>query len=133
MIKAIALGLCLAAFATPSVARHATGSHGGIEPDSTVKKFAGVWEGSFTSDHASGGMRLQLTHDSTWKASTNFVVQEPMPSEGTSVRVEGNRVSWNQDVMGMSCESSATLVGATLKGEVNCTQAKVLFELKRRE
>jgi hypothetical protein len=133
MIKAFAVCLGLTAFSMPSAAQHVDTSHIAAEPDSTVKKFTGVWEGSFTSDHASGAMRVQLAHDSTWKASITFVMQDPMSSEGTSVRVEGNRVSWNQEVMGMACESSATLIGATLKGEVNCSQAKVAFELKRRE
>jgi hypothetical protein len=133
MFKAIVVCLGLAALSMPSAAQHVGTGHVALEPDSTVKKFAGVWEGSFTSDHGAGGMRLQLGHDSTWKASITFVMQDPMSSEGTSVRVEGNRVSWNQEVMGMSCQSAATLVGAALKGEVTCAQAKVAFELKRRE
>jgi hypothetical protein len=97
----------------------------------------GTWEGPYTSDHASGGLRLVITRDTVWKATLGSAPETMFPE--TSVdefKVEGNNLSWTQAIMGAACSATAALEGSALKGELACdhdgTAVRISFLLVKR-
>lgn len=98
------------------------------KPDTSAtsleKQLIGTWEGPYQSDQAPpGGLRLVIARDSTWKVTLGVISDQEIPAgEVNEFRVDGGRISWVQDIMGMICRSSAELSAGTLRGESNCEQ-----------
>jgi hypothetical protein len=59
-------------------------------------KFAGTWEGTFTSDGPSGPMTLVFTKESAWKVTTTLGGEAPPPGDVRELVIEGNKASWKQ-------------------------------------
>lgn len=114
-------GLALAAQST--VAQVPT-PRGSDAESAAEKQLIGTWEGPYQSDQASpGGLRLVISKDTAWKAVLTVSTDQEVPTgEVTEFKVEGTRLSWVQEIMGMTCRSSGELVAGTLKGETACEQ-----------
>src|SRR5689334_13194572 len=66
--------------------------------------FVGEWEGAYQTSHGPNGpMSMRISRDSTWKATAELVSgSQTIPSSITDVAVDGNTMTWTQEVMGMS-------------------------------
>ncbi len=97
-------------------------------------KIVGRWEGSYTSDHAPpGGYNLVVTKDSGLKATIEMTSgTQPMQTRVTEFKIDGNAVSWTQELMGMSCKAAAVLAAGTLRGETTCPHGAISFLLRRK-
>jgi hypothetical protein len=102
--------------------------------DSLTTRFVGVWDGRFTTDHGPiGGMQVTVAHDTAWKVSIEMAHgDQAIPSRVTDVKVAGKRISWSQDVMGMTCATTATVDGTAMTGEASCGQMSYKLELQRK-
>jgi hypothetical protein len=128
----IALGFTML-LSTPSSAQpSATAS--GSAPDSS-KALVGTWEGSYVSDHApTGAMKLVIAKDSVLKVSSFAMT---MGNDMTTIPVRNftvspTDISWTQDMMGMTCESTAILRNGQMKGTIVCGHGSVTFTLNRK-
>lgn len=106
-----------------------------LQVDTSTARFVGLWEGSYHSDHAPDGpMRVTIAHDSVWTVTMELsMAGQPIPSgRVTSVVVTGNDFSWNHELMGMPCKSSATLDAGVLSGGTSCTQGAITYDLRKK-
>ena len=131
MNRTIGLVLCLSALGAAHAGAQATASTPKAMLDASQQKFVGLWEGSYSAHGSSGGYRLEIAHDSAWKVRSDFVAEQPITSQGTDFKVNGNTATWKQALMGESCTTSATLEGAQLKGETTCSQMTFPFQLRK--
>ncbi len=87
-------------------------------------KLIGTWEGPYQSDMAPpGGLRLVVAMESgVWKVTIAIVSDQEIPSsEINDFKVEGETVSWSQEVMGLDCRSQASVENGVLKGGTECS------------
>lgn len=93
-------------------------------PASVERQLIGTWEGPYQSDQAPpGGLRLVIAKDPEWKATLGVITDQDVPAgEVQELKVEGAYLSWVQEIMGMTCRTSASLVSGTLKGDTSCEQ-----------
>lgn len=93
-------------------------------PASIEKRLIGTWEGPYQSDQAPPGLlRLVIAKDSLWKATLGVITDQDVPAgEVQELKVEGEHLSWIQEIMGMVCRTSAYLDTGTLKGDTSCEQ-----------
>ena len=90
------------------------------------RQLLGTWEGPYQSEAVPPGS-LKLTvakgEKQEWKVTLTVISDQP-PAAGdvTDFTVQGNTVSWVQDIADMQCKSSATLVAGVLKGTAECSQ-----------
>jgi hypothetical protein len=103
--------------------------------DSASRKFVGSWEGRYYSDHApENDLKLVISRDTAWKATMEITSEMNLPiAQMAEFTVEGNNAWWKQSLMGETCETTAALIGGTLKGEIRCGHASIGFVLKRKE
>jgi len=96
--------------------------------------FVGEWEGAYQTSHGPNGpMSMRISKDSTWKATAELVSgSQTIPSSITDVAVDGNTMTWTQEVMGMSCKASAAIDGSDLKGTTDCGHVSMTFALKKK-
>ncbi len=96
-------------------------------------KVVGTWDGSFQTDHGpTGSVRLSIAWDRGWHASMRLTADEDVPGGPVSgFKVDGNRLSWTVELMGMSCSTTAVLEGETMKGQTACEQGSMTFVLNR--
>jgi hypothetical protein len=95
---------------------------------------AGVWEGKYTSNHATEGtLRVTIAHDSVVSATMEFggSVTVP-PSAFKTITHEGERVTWKQDLLGAACDGTGTVSGEKFKGEIRCGPALISFEVRKK-
>src|SRR5438552_1115270 len=98
-MKSMAISVCvLSAFAIPAFAQSSGPTSSPMTAD---KNLVGAWEGPYSADHGPpGSIRLTIVRDSTWKASMELVAGgEPVPTTIRDFRVDGNSVSWTQELM----------------------------------
>ncbi len=91
--------------------------------------FLGTWVGPYQSESAPpGSIRLVIAKpDTAWKVTLEVVADQPIAAEEVrEFKVEGNTLSWVQDVMGMECRTIAKYEGGGLKGETECSQNGVV-------
>jgi hypothetical protein len=71
-----------------------------------------------------GTLKLIIAKEQdAWKVSLTVISDEPPPTgEVKEFAVEGNAVSWTQEIAEMVCASKATLVAGVLKGTAECSQ-----------
>jgi len=90
------------------------------------RQLLGTWEGPYQSEAVPPGS-LKLTvakgEKQEWKVTLTVISDQP-PAAGdvTDFTVQGNTVSWAQDIAEMQCKSTATLVAGVLKGTAECSQ-----------
>jgi hypothetical protein len=129
MIRRFALTFVLLAIATQA----AGAQRSRVAPDSLTTRFVGVWDGRFVSDHATGGMQLTLSRDTAWKASIEMAHgDQAIPTLVTNVKVAGKTISWTQELMGMTCATSATVDGTAMAGEAACGQLNFKIDLQKK-
>ena len=89
------------------------------------KQLVGTWEGPYQSEAVPpGNLKLVVAREANqWKASLAIMTEQP-PAAGElrDFAVEGDSVSWVQDVDTMTCKSVAKLVAGMLKGDAECSQ-----------
>lgn len=90
-----------------------------------AKQIIGTWEGPYQSEAVPpGSLKLVVAQEAkAWKASLEIISEQP-PAAGElrDFIVEGNSVSWVQDVDEMTCRCVARLVAGLLKGDAECSQ-----------
>jgi hypothetical protein len=95
--------------------------------DDITPKLLGTWEGPYQSEQAPpGGLKLVIAKEgAAWKVTLAVVSDQPIDAaEVRDFKVEGNEITWVQDIMDMQCKSLARLTaGNTLTGGSECSQA----------
>jgi hypothetical protein len=116
-----------------AIAVHRPHSHSATTVADTTS-LEGVWVGQFQADHGDpGNLTLTITHDGEWKASVEMTYQnQPMPTRVHDFKVNGNTITWTQELMGGSCTASATLAAGTLRGETACGHGTVGYLLRKK-
>ena len=129
MIRTLTIGLALLV-STHAASAQATRK---APPDSLTNRFVGVWDGRFVTDHGpTGGMQMTVARDTAWKVSIEMAHgDQAIPNRVTEVKVDGKKISWSQDVMGMTCATSATVDGDVMSGEASCGQMSYKIDLRR--
>ncbi len=88
-------------------------------------EIVGTWEGPYQSEMVPpGALKLTVARSAnTWQVTLEIHADQP-PAAGTvrDFKVEGNTISWAQDVADMNCVSTATLAAGLLKGSADCWQ-----------
>jgi hypothetical protein len=103
-------------------------------PDS-AKALVGTWEGTYTSDHApAGAMKAVFAQDSVIKlTSFSLAMDNTMQTLETGhFSFTSDEISWTEDLMGMSCQTTAVLKNGQLKGAIVCGHGSVAFTLSKR-
>ena len=103
-------------------------------PDS-AKVLVGTWEGSYTSDHApAGAMKAVFVQDSVVRLSSFALTMENTMQtlEVRNFSFTADAISWTEDLMGMSCQTTAVLKKGQLKGAIVCGHGSVAFTLSKR-
>jgi hypothetical protein len=95
------------------------------KPEDISARLIGTWQGPYQADQASPGtLKLAIAKEAEqWKVTLQ--VQTDQPIDAAEVRdftVDGNQVTWAQDVMGMECKTTAMLENGNLKGTTECSQ-----------
>ncbi len=97
-----------------------------VRAQDQTKEVTGVWEGPYQSDAVPPG-NLKLTVARTpakeWQVTLEVFADQP-PTTGSvrDFKVEGNKVSWVQDIADMVCASAGTMTAGVLKGTAECSQ-----------
>ena len=95
------------------------------KPADISRQIIGTWEGAYQSQAVPpGNLKLVVAREAgVWKATLQIVTEQP-PNAGElrEFTIQGNTVSWIQDVDDMQCKSVSTLVAGVLKGEAECSQ-----------
>jgi len=129
MIRTLTIGLALL------VSTHGASAQAPQKapPDSLTNRFVGVWDGRFITDHGpTGGMQLTISRDTAWKASIEMAHgDQAIPNRVTDVKVDGKKMSWSQEVMGMTCATSASVEGEAMTGDASCGQMTYKIDLRR--
>jgi hypothetical protein len=96
--------------------------------------FVGDWEGAYQTDHGPNGpMSMRISKDSAWKATAEVISgSQTIPTLITNVSVDGNTIAWTQEIMGMSCKTTAVLDGQELKGSTDCEHASMTIALRKK-
>lgn len=86
----------------------------------------GVWEGPYQSEAVPPGtLKLTVSRDSTRALQATLEVFSDQPPPVGSVKdfkLEGNKVSWSQEIAEMICLSSGTITSGVMKGTAECSQ-----------
>ena len=86
----------------------------------------GVWEGPYQSEAVPpGSLKLTIVRDSTKALTATLEVfsdQPPPVGPVKDFKLEGNKVSWSQEIAEMICLSSGTITSGVLKGSAECSQ-----------
>ena len=95
--------------------------------DDITPKLLGTWEGPYQSEQAPpGGIKLVIAKEgAAWKVTLGVVSDQPIDAaEVRDFKVEGNEITWAQDIADMQCKTLAHLTAAgTLTGGTECSQA----------
>ena len=95
------------------------------KPADISRQIIGTWEGAYQSQAVPpGNLKLVVAREAgVWKATLQIITEQP-PNAGElrEFTIQGNTVSWIQDVDDMQCKSVSTLVAGVLKGEAECSQ-----------
>jgi len=95
--------------------------------DDITPKLLGTWEGPYQSEQAPpGGLKLVIAKEgAVWKVTLAVVSDQPIDAaEVRDFKVEGNEITWVQDIMDMQCKTLVHLTAVgTLTGGSECSQA----------
>jgi hypothetical protein len=76
---------------------------------------------------------MRISKDSAWKATAEVISgSQTIPTLITNVSVDGNTIAWTQEIMGMSCKTTAVLDGQELKGSTDCEHASMTIALRKK-
>jgi hypothetical protein len=118
--------LALAGFLSFSLAAAAQAQDAPAPAADISKQLIGTWEGPYQSEAVPpGSLKLVVAREANkeWKVSLAIISdQPPAAGELRDFAVEGNSVSWVQDIDEMTCRSVAKLVAGLLKGDAECSQ-----------
>jgi opacity protein-like surface antigen len=95
------------------------------KPDDIGPKLIGTWQGTYTSDQVPpGNLKLVIAREAgVWKVTLEVISdQSPDASDVRDFTVDGNQISWNQDIGGLQCKTQVMLENGTLKGGSECSQ-----------
>lgn len=102
------------------------GSSSLISPPSQAAAVIGVWEGPYQSEAVPpGSLKLTVVRDSTRALQATLEVFSDSPPPVGPVKdfkLEGNKVSWSQEIAEMVCLSSGTITSGVMKGTAECSQ-----------
>ena len=108
-ITAAVLGLIFSATSADAQSSPKTGA----SSVAAAPSFIGDWEGAYQTDHGPNGpMSMRISKDSAWKATAEVISgSQTIPTRISNVSVEGNTIAWTQEIMGMSCKTTAVIDG----------------------
>ena len=90
------------------------------------KQLIGTWEGPYQSEAVPpGSLKLVVARaaNGDWNVTLEVISDQPPPAgEVKEFAVQGDSVSWVQDISDMQCKSVAKLVAGVLKGDAECSQ-----------
>ena len=125
---ALLVGL-LAVTATASVAQRPAPaplpSPKADQPEDIGPRLIGTWQGPYSADQAPpGSLKLVIAKEAgAWKVTLEVISDQPIDaSEVRDFAIDGNQVSWQQDIAGLQCKSVVMLENGTLKGGSECSQ-----------
>ena len=93
-----------------------------------------MWTGSYQAPHGPpGAYTVTFTRDSAWHAKVEILSDGgAMPTAVRDVKVDASNVTWTQDLMGMTCKTTAVLAASALRGETACEQGALTFLLHKK-
>lgn len=95
-------------------------------PRNPLPDVLGIWEGPYESEAVPpGNLRLTVGRNASheWQVTLEvFSDQAPTAGAVRGFKVEGDKVSWVQDVADLTCASSATVTAGAMKGTAECSQ-----------
>ena len=106
----------------------------GASSVAAAPSFIGDWEGAYQTDHGPNGpMSMRISKDSAWKATAEVISgSQTIPTRISNVSVEDNTIAWTQEIMGMSCKTTAVLDGQDLKGSTECEHGSMTIALRKK-
>jgi hypothetical protein len=154
MIRGLAVTVSLLLAGTaPALAQTHTRSHGQahphgpghVRPDSATHaamhaRLHGSWTGTFKSHQGdSSAMDISVAHDSLRKVTLRVSTDRPTQTGTVSDFVmNGDKLSWTQELSGASCKATAVLSSATplatemMKGRMACEHGEITFTLHKK-
>ncbi|MEP6780215.1 MAG: hypothetical protein ABJC26_10020 [Gemmatimonadaceae bacterium] len=140
MIRRIAFGVAISLF----VAHHhlqaqdltpkSSASNSEIKHDSTAAHLLGTWDGTIVTDHtAESPLRIVMSHSPGPTIAVQMNVNGQIVSGGPSsnIRLDGNTLSWTQNLMDEDCKASGTFSEGAFKGEFSCPHGTGSFIVKK--
>jgi hypothetical protein len=129
-ITAAVLGLIFSATSADAQSSPKTGA----SSVAAAPSFIGDWEGAYQTDHGPNGpMSMRISKDSAWKATAEVISgSQTIPTRISNVSVEGNTIAWTQEIMGMSCKTTAVIDGQDLKGSTECEHGSMTIALRKK-
>jgi hypothetical protein len=129
-ITAAVLGLIFSATSADAQSSPKTGA----SSVAAAPSFIGDWEGAYQTDHGPNGpMSVRISKDSAWKATAEVISgSQTIPTRISNVSVDGNTIAWTQEIMGMSCKTTAVLDGQDLKGSTECEHGSMTIALRKK-
>lgn len=86
----------------------------------------GVWEGPYQSEAVPPGtLKLTVARDASkaWQVTLEIFSDQPPPAGPVKdFKVEGNKISFSQEIAEMVCLSTGTITSGVLKGTAECSQ-----------
>jgi hypothetical protein len=129
-ITAAVLGLIFSATSADAQSSPKTGA----SSVAAAPSFIGDWEGAYQTDHGPNGpMSVRISKDSAWKATAEVISgSQTIPTRISNVSVDGNTIAWTQEIMGMSCKTTAVIDGQDLKGSTECEHGSMTIALRKK-
>jgi hypothetical protein len=129
-ITAAVLGLIFSATSADAQSSPKTGA----SSVAAAPSFIGDWEGAYQTDHGPNGpMSMRISKDSAWKATAEVISgSQTIPTRISNVSVDGNTIAWTQEIMGMSCKTTAVIDGQDLKGSTECEHGSMTIALRKK-
>lgn len=95
------------------------------QPADIGPKLIGTWQGPYASDQAPpGSLKMVIAREAgVWRVTLEVISDQPVDaSDVREFTVNGNEISWLQDIAGLQCKSLVMLENGALKGGSECSQ-----------
>ena len=151
MIRSLAFAaLFLVAGSVPSLAQkylhgpdhvRPGGNHPPHGPDHAAMHalLHGSWTGTLRSEEGvTSRLSMSVARDSTKSVSLSMTTEQPMRLGAVrSLAINGDKLTWTQELAGASCKATAVVSAATphapeeFKGVMACDQNEITFSLRK--
>ena len=99
----------------------------------------GSWQGTLNSSQgAASGLAMSIAHDSLRKVTLTMSADQPVQvGAASNLVINGDELTWTQDLAGASCQATAVLTAATesvpkmMKGKMACDHGEFSFNLRK--
>lgn len=132
MLRSVAVSIALAVSAI-----HGARAQGPAPKPATTDTLAahllGTWDGRFVTDHGTGALQITVSKEAVWKVAIEMAHDDQaIPTRVSDVKVAGKTISWRQEVMGMTCDATATVNGLSMNGDASCGALSYKMELQKK-